>query len=303
MKKYRNQLKITIIFGIVACIMTYAVAFCAFDKETVIEAYGDYEFYIPYLILAMFVTGIISTVWIVQYIAIERLSIKRLLVVNISMGILNVFFGILGLRSGRSLINATVFGYTDTYVEETSNFFAKCYMVASYVFLFISVVHVFNVIICWIRAKRFSEQGCVKDINGKFFSEKPTFMPAYVSGALVTTVAIGTLCSYGIPIVCWCIIPYMMAFPVPIVLWLCIVVSRWEREKKLHLAIISYIVYIILTYGVMHCFFAEPISWMLTMISFIMDVGLISIINIAVSVVAIGDLIKKRIAANDIVER
>ncbi len=293
MKKYRNQLKITTIFGIVACIITYAVAFCAFDKETVIEAYGDYEFYIPYLILSMFVTGIISTLWIVQYIAIERLSTKRLLVVNISMGMLNVFFGILGLRSGRSLINATVFGYTDTYVEETSNFFAKCYMVASYVFLFISVVHVFNVIICWIRAKRFSEQGCVEDINGKFFGEKPTFMPAYVSSALVTTVAIGTLGSYGIPIVCWCIIPYMLAFPVPIVLWLCIVVSRWEREKKFHLAIISYIVYIILTYGVMHCLFAEPISWMRSFMSFRIDVRLISIINIVISIVAIGDLVKK----------
>ena len=293
MKKYRNQLKITIIFGIVACIITYAVAFCAFDKETVIEAYGDYEFYIPYLIQSMFVTGIISTLWIVQYIAIERLSTKRLLAVNISMGLLNVFFGILGLRSGRSLINATVFGYTDTYVEKTSNFFAKCYIVASYVFLFISVVHVFNVIICWIRAKRFFEQGCVEDINGKFFSEKPTFMSAFVSGALVTTVAIGTLCSYGIPIVFWCIIPYMVAFSVPVVLWLCIVVSRWEREKKLHLAIISYIVYIILTYGVMHCLFAEPISWMRSFMSFRIDVRLISIINIVISIVAIGDLIKK----------
>ncbi len=303
MKKYRNQLKITIIPSIVACIITYAVAFCAFDKEAVVKACGEHEFYIEYLILSMFVTGIISTLSIIEYIAIERLSTKRFLIVNISAGLLKICFSILGLWAGRWLYNRTVFGYEELYIEETSNFFAKCYIVASYVFLFISVVHMLNVIICGIRVKKASKEGCAEDIGGKFFGEKPTFMPAFVSGTLVTTVAIGILCSYGIPLCCYYGISYMLAFPAPIVLWLCVVVSRWEREKKFHLAIISYMVYIILTYGVMHCFFAEPISWMLTMISFIMDVGLISIINIAVSVVAIGDLIKKRIAANDIVER
>lgn len=261
MEKIAKRLKVTNLLGIIACIVTYLLAFAPFDKGAVVSKYDDYEFYTQYLILGMCAVGLMTTFFMIGYISIQRGKSKSEASTNIYIGIINIAVSLVGTWTGNELVKATVFEHEKTYVEKTSNFYAQCYLIMIYVLILISVVHTINAIVCKIKEANVLQQEVITAQTMMNKKNRIAIMPIIVASITVLCSVIGTVCHYMIAIYV-CLIPYIIAFALPVCVWFCVVVSKWESERKYKNVVASYLAYMLVVYGVMHTLFSQPISWL-----------------------------------------
>ncbi len=282
MDKISKKLKITNLIGIIACIATYLLSFSPFDKSAVVAHYDDHEFYMQYLVLAMVVAGLITTFFMVGYISAERGQSRSISSMNICMGVLNIALARVGFWVADRLIDGTVFS---NYLEETSHFYAMCYKVMIYVVSAIAIIHTINAIVCKMDERKLIKEGVFTAPSQEAIEGKTPVMPIVVAITTVVVTVLGTIGLYGY-VFFYCVIPYLLAFALPVCLWLLCIVTGWERQRKYVGVMVSYLVLICLSYGAMHCLFCEPIS-LFGAHAILVNPAILGGINVAVGAVAL----------------
>ncbi len=296
MKKMIRSMRFTNMLGILACVITYITAFSAFDKEEIVSAFDDYEYYTMELIISIYMTGVIATCFVVGYVVIDKIRVRTAHIINAVMGTLGLITSVFSIRQGSSLYNMTLFGGETVRAETISNAHAICFVVMSYILLIVSILHILNVVInLFLYKKYLGDYGT----ESKRECEMWSFMPQVLVFILIFSTTFCLLCLYGIYTLVF-LIPYTVAFAVPVSIWFLSIVVKWENEKKYIKVAISYIVYIITVYGVTDCLFYKSVGGFYIEYSLedVLDTHIVGILNVVAGALGLIVLIVNALKRN-----
>lgn len=299
MERITKRLKFTSLLGIIACVIMYLLAFSPFDKDAVVSEYDDYEFYTQCLMTGMCIVGIIMTSYMVGYISVQSGKSKSEATTNICTGIVNIIASLVGIYIGNRLIDATVFHHETEFVEPISNFYARSYLVMVYVLLGVAILHTINAVIGKVKERDILSQQVFTVQAQTNIKEKIAIVPVVVGAVPVMCTFVGVISRYMLAS-CVTLIPYTVAFALPVCVWFIKVVAKWERDRRYRNVAISYLVYMLVTYGAMHCLFSTVINWlgMYTVLSEIISPLLLSSICIGAGLVGLVLTLVKSVHAS-----
>ncbi len=284
--KVYKKLEIINCICIIICVLNYIISFSAFDKSSVLSNYDDYEFYTSALVLAMCVWGVVFLLSTISYIVMHRISMKASIESNIVLSVNKILFSLVSIWAGNVLYENTRFHHENFFVEIISGIHALGYLFLAIIMLVASITHLIISIRC--RAM-YQSQGRYCEYNRyTFMMSTASIMPILVATVLNICVICGVALFYNVLVVIMAL-PYMLAFSIPASVFLCVVVRRWEEEKRTILVLATYVIYMYVVYGVMDSLFYRAINWLspsIYSLEHIVCKNFLGVINVAIGLVA-----------------
>lgn len=241
--------KIINIIQICAYIFTYILVFNAYDASRVNNVDGsNYQLLTVYV---MVMVGLAFTMSMLRYRLVikNRLDVRELVIIY---DILQLAFMIM------SVIKAIEMWEEAAFINDTiSLLHSSLAMIMSYTILAVVIISLSIDIGLCIGKKNNDKSIQDEQPISKTYASSRIHVPVIVT--LVATVVMCSLYSYSILSLVFFMWFFLIAFPLPMGLFLSSVVREWIEKKKYMLAIGAYVAYTYMVYGVLHNLFYKTI--------------------------------------------